>query len=177
MIVNRWSGDGTLGLVAGLAGEHDTPFFCIPVGTRNHFALDLGLNRDDPLSALDSIADGEELLIDYGTVGGRTFMNNVSIGIYAEAVHREEYRENKERTTTEVVGEMSKSTQPGVPLRFEGPAGERADHTALTIISTNPYVFSGPPDYGRRLRLDAGVLGDRIARDRGRRRHSRRCRR
>jgi diacylglycerol kinase family enzyme len=135
------------------------PFFCVPVGTRNHFALDLGLDRDHPLTALDAIRDGDEILVDYGLAGDRPFLNNVSFGVYAEAVHRDEYRENKEQTIVEVMREMRADENPGVALRFEGPDGGQAERTAITIVSNNPYVFAGPPDYGRRLRLDGGRLG------------------
>src|SRR6266508_2725652 len=47
-------GDGSLGLVAAVAVEADVPFVCVPSGTRNHFAADLGLDRADPLAALDA---------------------------------------------------------------------------------------------------------------------------
>jgi diacylglycerol kinase family enzyme len=39
-------GDGSLGLVAEVALERDLPFVCIPFGTRNHFARDIGLDRN-----------------------------------------------------------------------------------------------------------------------------------
>ena len=152
-------GDGSLGLIAGVALEHDVPFFCVPVGTRNHFALDLGLDRDDPLSALDAIRNGEEILIDHGVAGDRPFLNNVSFGIYAEAVHREEYRENKEQTIATVIAEMGAGTDSGTAVRFVTPRGEQAERTAMTLVSNNPYVWSGPPDHGRRLRLDSGKMG------------------
>lgn len=152
-------GDGSLGLVASVAAERNVPFFCVPVGTRNHFALDLGLDRDDPLTALDAVRDGDEVLVDYGIAGDRLFLNNVSLGVYAEAVHREQYRENKERTILEVIDEMRAGEASGTEMRFEGPDGEQASRTAMTIVSNNPYVFAGPPDYGRRLRLDSGQLG------------------
>jgi diacylglycerol kinase family enzyme len=152
-------GDGSLGLVAGVAIERDLPFFCIPVGTRNHFALDLGLDRDNPLTALDAISNGEEVLIDYGLAGDRPFLNNVSFGVYAEAVHRDEYRENKERTIATVLREMEAGNDNGTAIRFTTPQGAHAERTAMTIVSNNPYVFSGRPDYGRRLRLDTGTLG------------------
>ena len=152
-------GDGSLGLVAGVAIERDVPFFCVPVGTRNHFGLDLGLDRDNPLTALDAIRDGDEILIDYGLAGDRPFLNNVSFGVYAEAVHRDEYRENKERTIAEVMREMRAGEDSGTAIRFTTPDGEQAERTAMTMVSNNPYVFSGAPDYGRRLRLDSGMLG------------------
>ncbi|MGI9644700.1 MAG: diacylglycerol/lipid kinase family protein [Ilumatobacteraceae bacterium] len=152
-------GDGSLGLVAGVAIERGVPFFCIPVGTRNHFALDLGLDRDHPLTALDAIRDGEEILIDHGLAGDRPFLNNVSFGVYAEAVHRPEYRENKERTVAQVIEEMRTGESSGTAIRFQTPDGEQADRTAMTLVSNNQYIWSGPPDHGRRSRLDDGVMG------------------
>src|SRR5215213_407569 len=41
-------GDGTQARVAEVAAEHDVPFLVISAGTRNHFALDLGLDRENP---------------------------------------------------------------------------------------------------------------------------------
>ena len=82
-------GDGSLAAVAAAAMELDVPFVCIPFGTRNHFARDLGLDRNDPFAALAAF-DGTERLIDVGRVGGRVFMNNVSLGLYARLVHRRE---------------------------------------------------------------------------------------
>ncbi|MGW2768456.1 diacylglycerol kinase family protein [Streptomyces sp. NPDC001275] len=46
-------GDGTQALVAAaaVAAQHGLPFLVISAGTRNHFALDLGLDRADPSRA------------------------------------------------------------------------------------------------------------------------------
>ncbi len=41
-------GDGSLAPVAEAALERGVPFACVPFGTRNHFARDVGLDRDDP---------------------------------------------------------------------------------------------------------------------------------
>lgn len=152
-------GDGSLGLVATVAIERGVPFFCVPVGTRNHFALDLGLDRDDPVSALAALDDGDEILIDYAVAGGRTFLNNVSFGIYAQAVHREGYRENKESTMAEVLAQAASDRDTQAALRYVTPDGEHREHAPLLLISNNPYRMTGPPDYGRRLRLDSGTLG------------------
>jgi len=152
-------GDGSLGLVATVAIERGVPFFCVPVGTRNHFALDLGLDRDDPLSALAALDDGEEIQIDHGLVGGRLFLNNVSFGVYAQAVHRQGYRENKESTMAEVLSEAAGNRDAQAALRYVTPDGTRHQHAPLLLIANNPYRMTGPPDYGRRLRLDSGKLG------------------
>ena len=53
-------GDGSQAIVAAVAAEHGLPYACIPAGTRNHFALDLGVDRDDVVGALDAFVDGGE---------------------------------------------------------------------------------------------------------------------
>lgn len=79
-------GDGSLAVVAAAASEHDLPFLCVPAGTRNHFALDLVVDRQDLLGALDAFSDGVERRIDMAEVNGRLFLNNVSLGGYGDAV-------------------------------------------------------------------------------------------
>ena len=108
-------GDGTQALVAGIAAEHDLPFLVISAGTRNHFALDLGLDRDDPATCLTALTDGEELRIDLGVIGDRTFVNNASFGAYAEVVRSPAYRDDKRRTTLEMLPDLLKG-QAGARL-------------------------------------------------------------
>ena len=99
-------GDGTQALVAGIAAEHGLPFLVISAGTRNHFALDLGLDREDPASCLDALTDGEELRVDLGIIGDRTFVNNASFGAYAEVVRSPAYRDDKRGTTLQVLPDL-----------------------------------------------------------------------
>src|SRR5215217_6226423 len=106
-------GDGTQALVAGIAAEHDIPLLVISAGTRNHFALDLGLDREDPSRCLDALGDGVELRIDLGFIAGRPFVNNASFGAYAAVVQSPAYRADKRRTTTEML--------PGLLAGHEGP--------------------------------------------------------
>src|SRR6185436_10689664 len=79
-------GDGTQALVAGIAAEHGLPFLVISAGTRNHFALDLGLDREDPAACLAALSGAVELRVDLGVINGQTFVNNASFGAYAEVV-------------------------------------------------------------------------------------------
>jgi diacylglycerol kinase family enzyme len=88
-------GDGSLGLVAAVAIGRGLPFVCVPFGTRNHFARDLGLDRDDPLAALAAFDGGLERRVDVGRVDGRVFLNNVSLGLYAGLVHRREHHRRR----------------------------------------------------------------------------------
>jgi len=96
-VVGVAGGDGSLAPVAAAALERDVPFVCIPLGTRNHFARDLGLDREDPLGALAAF-DGAERRIDVGRVNGRPFLNNVSLGLYADLVHRREEHRRRDET-------------------------------------------------------------------------------
>ena len=152
-------GDGSLGLVAGVAVERSVPFFCVPMGTRNHFALDLGLDRDDPLSALAALDGGDEIGIDYATANGRTFLNNISFGVYAQAVHRDEYRGSKLATLEETVTKAATDRDSQARMRYVTPDGRTHERAPLLLVSNNTYHLSGYPDYGRRFRLDSGKLG------------------
>src|SRR5204863_2500437 len=91
-------GDGSQALIATIAAELGLPYACIPAGTRNHFALDLGVDRDDVAGALDALIGGRERLVDLAYVNGRVFVNNVSLGVYGDAVQKAGYREAKIRT-------------------------------------------------------------------------------
>ncbi|MFD3534076.1 diacylglycerol/lipid kinase family protein [Streptomyces sp. NPDC058664] len=151
-------GDGTQALVAEVAAEHDLPFLVISAGTRNHFAMDLGLDREDPARCLDALTDGEELRIDLGIVGGRTFVNTASFGIYAEIVQRPDYRDAKADTALDAL--------PDLLLGYAGhPLDAVTDDTRLEsqqalLISNNPYDAPEPMTLGgRRPRLDLGALG------------------
>jgi diacylglycerol kinase family enzyme len=150
-------GDGTQALVAGIAAEHDLPFLVISAGTRNHFALDLGLNREDPSLCLDALTDGEELRIDLGVIGGRTFVNNASFGAYAEVVQSPAYRDDKRGTTLQAMPDLLKGHR-GARLAARA-GGATIDGPQALLVSNNPYETGDVAGLGRRARLDTGTLG------------------
>ncbi len=152
-------GDGSQALVASIAIEHDLPFVCISAGTRNHFALDLGLNRDDPREGMAAFRDALVREVDYATVNGRLFVNNVSLGVYATIVHEEGYREAKVQTTTTLLPELLGRTDEPFDLQFTSPDGREVDGAFLVQVSNNPYVLGPSLDLSRRRRLDTGRLG------------------
>lgn len=152
-------GDGSQALVASIAIEHDLPFVCVSAGTRNHFALDLGIDREDPRLSLDAFRDGVERRIDYATVGERLFVNNVSLGIYATIVQQEGYREAKAETTRTVLSEMLGRTEEPFDLQFTDPDRGEVDGAFLIQVSNNPYVLGATLDASQRRRLDTGKLG------------------
>jgi diacylglycerol kinase family enzyme len=151
-------GDGTQALVAGVAAEHDVPFLCISAGTRNHFAMDLGLDRDDPSACLDALTDGVERRVDLGRIGDRTFVNNASFGAYAEIVRSPAYRDDKRGTTLQMLPDLLKPDGNGHQLEA------RAGNTAIAgpqavLVSNNPYDTNDIAGLGRRTCLDSGTLG------------------
>ncbi len=150
-------GDGTQALVAGIAAERDIPLLVISAGTRNHFALDLGLDRDDPSTCLRALTDGEEVRVDLGMIGDRPFVNNASFGAYAEIVQSPEYRDNKNRTMLEMLPDLL-SGDRGTNLSVR--TGDRSlDQLQAVLVSNNPYGSGRMLDVARRARLDQGVLG------------------
>lgn len=155
-------GDGTQALVAGVAAEAGLPFLVIPAGTRNHFAMDLGLDRDDPSAALEALTDGVDLRVDLGFADGRVFVNNVSFGAYAALVQDPAYREDKIGTVVRIL--------PQFLARHEGPelvvrAGLlTVDRPDAVLVSNNPYRVDDPAGLARRAQLDSGLLGVLAAR-------------
>ena len=152
-------GDGSLAVVAAAACEHGLPFVCIPTGTRNHFALDLGLDRHDIVGALDAFTDGVERRIDVGEVNGRLFLNNVSLGVYGDAVHEPAYREAKVRTLLETAEKVLGPSGEVHDLQLMDDQGHAHRRPAVVLVSNNPYALAPPFPRGTRQTLAGGRLG------------------
>jgi diacylglycerol kinase family enzyme len=150
-------GDGTQALVAGIAAQHGIPFVVISAGTRNHFALDLGLNRDDPSACLGALSDGVELRVDLGMINGQVFVNNASFGAYAEVVETPAYRGDKLNTTLNLLPDLLQG-QRGARLSARADDTEIRSPQAL-LVANNPYGTGDIAGLSRRARLDAGLLG------------------
>ncbi|MCZ4125161.1 diacylglycerol/lipid kinase family protein [Streptomyces sp. H39-S7] len=150
-------GDGTQALVAAVAAEHDLPFMVISAGTRNHFAMDLGLDRADPTRCLDALTDAEELTVDLGMVADHPFVNTASFGAYAQVIQDPDYRAAKAGTAL--------NTLPDLLLGDRGERldvhvdGTRLESQQALLVSNNPYAAVDPLTAGRRPRLDRGTLG------------------
>jgi len=150
-------GDGTQALVAEVAAEHGLPFLVITAGTRNHFALDLGLDRADPAACLTALRDGVDLQVDLGVIGGQVFVNNASFGAYAEIVETPAYRGDKLGTTLDVLPSLLQG-QRGARLTARADDAEIAAPQAL-LVSNNRYGSADVAGLSRRVRLDGGELG------------------
>lgn len=157
-VLGMAGGDGSLGLVADVAARHGVPMVVVPAGTFNHLAMDLGLDRGNVLGALDAFGVAVEHRIDLGQVNGRVFVNNVSLGLYAQIVRSPEYRNAKVDTTLSMLPSMLGPGSRPFDLRFTGPAGEEYTRAHVLQVSNNPYGRT-PATLANRPRLDGGHLG------------------
>lgn len=163
-VIGMAGGDGSQALVATAAIRHGVPHVVVPSGTRNHLALDLGVDRDDLVGALDAYSDGVERQIDVATVNGLLFLNNASVGIYARIVQSPAYRHAKRQTVLDVLPELVGPDAEPVDVRFVGPDGAPHSSAEIILVSNNPYQLHMMAGRGTRERLDRGVLGIAVAR-------------
>jgi diacylglycerol kinase family enzyme len=140
-----------------MAAEHGIPFVVITAGTRSHFALDLGLDREDPSACLAALTDGVELRVDLGLIGGQTFANNASFGAYAEVVETPAYRGEKLAMTLDLLPDLLQGHR-GARLTARADGAEIIAPQAL-VVANNPYGTGDIAGLSRRARLDRGMLG------------------
>jgi diacylglycerol kinase family enzyme len=152
-------GDGSLAVVAAAALAHDLPFVCVPAGTRNHFALDVGVDRGDLVGSLEAFTDGVERRIDVAEVNGRLFLNNVSLGIYGDAVREPAYRDAKARTLAQTAAQVLGPSAPAAGLELMDDRGRAHRDPAVVLVSNNPYSVGPSRAPGTRPALDSGELG------------------
>jgi diacylglycerol kinase family enzyme len=152
-------GDGSQALVASIAVESGVPFVCIPAGTRNHFALDLGLDREDPRTAMPAFREGALRTIDYATVGDRLFVNNASLGVYATIVQQDDYRDAKIETSAALLPDLVGGTSEAFDLQFTALDGSEVDDVFVILVSNNPYVIGPSLSSSQRPSLTTGKLG------------------
>lgn len=150
-------GDGSQARVADVAIKRDVAFSCIPSGTRNHFAMDLGLDRADPKKALAAAFDGVEFKVDVGRIAKRLFVNNVSFGVYAEAIADPDYRAHKAKSIADAAAANAEHPEKG--LSVTAPNGTVHDNIGMLLASNNPYQYIGAPDFAGRAALDTGMVG------------------
>ena len=158
-VIGVAGGDGSQALVATVAMRHDIAHVVVPAGTRNHFALDLGLDRQDVVGALDAYVDGVERHVDVAAVNGRIFVNNASVGVYAAVVQSPSYRDAKASTVVETLPDLVGPDAVPLDLRFAGPDGTVHPTAHVIMVSNDPYQLHMVAGRGTRERLDRGELG------------------
>jgi diacylglycerol kinase family enzyme len=158
-VIGMAGGDGSQALVAGVAAARGVAFVCVPAGTRNHLAMDLGLDRADVVGALDAFGEAVERRVDLGLVSGRVFVNNATVGLYAKIVQSPAYRDRKVGTALELLPEMLGPRAVPFDLRFTGPDGTEHASAHLILISNDRYQLGSGEGFGSRRRIDVGSLG------------------
>ena len=152
-------GDGSMAAVAAVAARHGLPLVCVPAGTRNHLALDLGLDPNDLEHALTAFRQGVQVRVDLAEVNGRTFVNNVSLGVYGAVVRSRHYRRSKLRALLDELPDVIGPGAAALPLRFHAPDGRQHSGAHALLVSNNPYRLGGLGHSAWRPRLDGGTLG------------------
>jgi diacylglycerol kinase family enzyme len=159
-VIGMAGGDGSQALVATVASKHGLPHVVVPAGTRNHLALDLGLDREDVVGALDAFEDGIERVVDLAAVNGRVFVNNASLGLYAKIVQAPQYRDAKVKTAANMLPDLLGPESEALDMRFSGPDGTEQTSSQLVLVSNDPYQLDRiAGGSGTRPRMDLGVLG------------------
>ncbi|MFL6044367.1 MAG: diacylglycerol/lipid kinase family protein [Propionibacteriaceae bacterium] len=158
-VLGMAGGDGSQAVVASVASQHQIPLVVVPAGTRNHFALDLGLDRADVPGSLNAFEDGVDTVVDLAEVNGRVFVNNASMGVYARIVQAADYRDAKLQTAAAMLPDLLGPQARPFDLHFTLPSGDEAVGAQLLLVSNNPYAVARLRGGGSRERLDGGVLG------------------
>ena len=158
-VIGMAGGDGSQALVATVAMRHDIAHVCIPAGTRNHFALDLGLDRDNVIGALDAFTDGVERRVDLARVNDRIFVNNASLGVYARVIQSDAYRDAKLETWADMLPDLLGPDAAPINLEFDGPNATTYADAPLILVSNNAYQLTNLLGAGTRPRIDSGQLG------------------
>ncbi|MGI4732075.1 MAG: diacylglycerol/lipid kinase family protein [Janthinobacterium lividum] len=150
-------GDGTLGSAAGALVGSDTALGILPLGTRNHLALDLGIPSDLP-GAARLIGARPVRRIDVGRVNDRIFVNNASVGLYPALVRRRDGLAAPKwlAALPAAVGALGRMRHHRLRLAWPGSDG-RGVVTPLLFVGNNRYSLSRDR-LGRREALDDGRL-------------------
>jgi diacylglycerol kinase family enzyme len=151
-------GDGSVASVASVAVERGLALVVVPTGTLNHFARDLGLDLARPVRALEAFDAGNERRVDVGQVNQRIFINNVSLGVYAEMLGDPAYRQDKLGVAQAKIQAVFSDPELRRALCVAPPEEAPLESVLAVVVSNNPYEFTGWDKLGQRHRLDTGML-------------------
>ena len=170
-VVAAAGGDGTVNAVARALVGRDTALAVLPLGTLNHFAKDLRLPLDLG-SAAQVLARARVVAIDVGSVNGRCFLNNSSIGLYPRLVEdRERQRADLGRrkyVAMAVAGWHALKRLPLQRVHLDAGGRQLSRVVPFVFVGNNQYDFQIRP-MGTRARIDAGRLWLYVPSARGRR--------
>jgi YegS/Rv2252/BmrU family lipid kinase len=160
-VIIAGGGDGTVNAVASeIVGNGEIKLGILPLGTLNHFARDLGISTDME-EAVETIIAGHVKSVDVGEVNGRIFINNSSLGLYAEMVRLREGLQNSGHR--KYLAALWASLRIFARFRrfhleLHPPGGIAFKHaTTMLFVGNNPYEMTWARLGARRF-LDLGLL-------------------
>jgi len=167
-VIAAGGGDGTVSSVASELVGSQASLGVLPLGTLNHFARDLGVPLDLE-GAVSLICSGAPKAVDVGTVNGRTFINNSSLGLYPDQVRmRLRWGKRIGKWPALVLASIAVLTRFRYLRVTAELNGKRIGRRCpMVLISNNEYRFE-PGNLTKRERLDKGVLGVYLLNDEGR---------
>ncbi len=153
-------GDGTMSGAAQILAGTTTELALLPLGTLNHLARDMGVPADLDAAAMLAV-HGRAQAIDLGSVNGRHFVNNASIGLYPFMVKRRD-AVRRHRGWPKWLAMLPAAWDamarfPALRMRVDLGAGLRALRTPLLFIGNNRYAVEGAA-MGTRDTVQAGQL-------------------
>lgn len=154
-------GDGTISTAADIVAGSDTVLLILPIGTKNNFAADLNL-PSDPIEIIRTL-DHAPLVqkVDTGTVNGRVFINNATIGVYPKLVEEREQKVkkrgwNKWRAKAAAFFNVLRRF-PLVRVTVQAENFNAKIYTPFLFVGNNEYEEIPGKSYSRR-NLDQGKL-------------------
>jgi diacylglycerol kinase family enzyme/membrane-associated phospholipid phosphatase len=157
-VLGMAGGDGTVACAAAIAADVGRPLAVFPAGTFNHFAKDIGCDRE--AKTIRAIQKGTVSCVDLVCFNdARMVVNTASIGAYPRFVQTRERFEHKVGKPIAAAYAMFRT------LRREDPVRIRYDNktmqTSLFFLGNSIYVPSGFAP-AQRNRMDTGLLDVRI---------------
>jgi len=154
-VVVAAGGDGTVRSVAERLLERETALGILPLGSAMNLARSLGIPRDlDEAAAV--LAGGHVRKIDVGRVRGRMFVEQVTVGLSAEAFAKAQAIDHRRwGAALGLLGLLLRRQRTRIDLDLDGEHSHT--HALALSIANTPYTGMGielAPD----ARLDDGLL-------------------
>jgi diacylglycerol kinase (ATP) len=140
-------GDGTMGSALPAILKADLPMGVWPLGTANDFARSLGIENEDATVA--SLVAGHERCIDVADVNGHYFINNVTIGLPAEAAAGLTHELKARLGVLATVALVPMLWQHAKPFDVEIEADGRIEHRRIVaaLVGSGEYEGGFPVKY------------------------------
>lgn len=152
-------GDGSVSLAASLCWEHKKVLGVLPAGTMNFFARSLQMPLDLE-AAIEALAGSVPRKVDIGTVNGRVFIHQVSLGIQPRMVELRKSMPYRSRVGKRMASAraalLTLTRPPSFRAKLTNGKDDHSGHYSILAVSNNVYGDGHLPYADT---LDDGVLG------------------